>query len=199
MKPEKAVKIFIFLALASAALRGGFVAAGEGLPANLAEEARGRDVAAEFMTRTIVPLNVQLVNSGKDAIRAKVMLLHQLKKRFPARKAPDLDLVRLCMKTEMRLNNGWLETAGGSKDYPAGKDFDNFAALGRKALKKYIGRMDKEHVWGPVDDKASQDILTRELKNGLRMLPTRLGKKVPDCAPLTPEDEELLKSGDTPL
>lgn len=153
----------------------------------------GQAVALAFTKQVIVPVSMDVARKGVDLANVTAKLAFQMEKRFPARQAPDLALVRLYLKELLLSNNTLLATPGATREYPAEADFDRFAAGGRAELKKYAGRLDKEHRWGPTDNAAVQNILRAELKKGLRTLPAYRGKGLPAAAPLTREDEALLK------
>ncbi|HNW43675.1 MAG TPA: hypothetical protein PKI19_04170 [Elusimicrobiales bacterium] len=190
------IKLLSCAALACAFYCAGFCAGAQG--GDKAAGERGQAVAVSFVKQVIVPVSVTAAVNGRDAANAGVKLLWQVKRRFPARQAPDPALVRVYLKTELRLNNSWLDTPGGVKSCPAQKDFERFAAAGRDEIKKYADRLGKEHVWGPTDDAAVQNLLRNELKKGIRTLPAYRGKGVPACAALTPEEEALLQAPAAP-
>lgn len=135
---------------------------------------------------------VYVARFGSAAALARVKLVRQLRERFPRREAPDRALVRVCLRLTLRVNNTWLDTIAGKRVYPGQEDFDRFAGAALEELRKYSGRLGKEHVWGPVDDKAAGDIVDRELRRGINRLPVYRGRGWPPEPRLSPEEKEQL-------
>ncbi|MDD2805418.1 MAG: hypothetical protein PHV33_07670 [Elusimicrobiales bacterium] len=147
---------------------------------------------AEAIARAIAEPAVFVARFGTAAALAHARLAQQLRERFPRREPPDQGLVRVCMRLTLRVNNAWLNTISGTRIYPGQEDFDRFAAAARLALKKYADGLDKEHKWGPVDDKAAQDIVDRELRRGLNRLPVYRGRGLPPEPPPSAEENAAL-------
>ncbi|HCC49142.1 MAG TPA: hypothetical protein DEQ38_13655 [Elusimicrobia bacterium] len=177
-------------ALLAALLFAGPAAAAPPEPA--APQAAITRAEAEAIARALTAPAVYVARWGQAAVMAKVRLLRQLRERFPRRETPDAALVRVCLRLTLRLNNTWLEAMAGKRVYPGQEDFDRFTAAGLAALKKYTDGLDREHLWGPVDDRAAQDILDRELKRGLNRLPVYRGRGYPPEPPPSPEEKEYL-------
>lgn len=147
---------------------------------------------AEAIAQALIKPALHVTRFGTAAALARARLAQQLRARFPRREAPDTALVRLCMRLTLRVNNTWLNTISGTRIYPGQEDFERFAAAGAAELGKYAARLDKEHKWGPVDDKAAQDIVDRELRRGLNRLPVYRGRGNPPEPPPSPEETEAL-------
>jgi len=103
----------------------------------------------EAITRAITEPAIYVTRWAQAAVRARVQLSMQLRERFPRRELPDLAVVRLCMRTTLRLNNTWLDTFTGHRVYPGQEEFDRFAAAGLEALRKYTAGLPADHKWGP--------------------------------------------------
>lgn len=147
---------------------------------------------AEAIALAITKPAVYVARFGSAAAMARVKLARQLRERFPRREAPERSLVRVCLRLTLRVNNTWLETISGRRIYPGQEDFDRFADSALAELKKYAGRLGKEHIWGPVDDKAAGDILDRELRRGINRLPVYRGRGWPPEPPPSAEENACL-------
>lgn len=147
---------------------------------------------AEAIALTLSKPAVYVARFGSSAAMARVKLARQLRERFPRREPADRALVRVCMRLTLRVNNTWLDTIAGKRVYPGQEDFDRFAAAALAELKKYSERLGKDHVWGPVDDKAAGDILDRELRRGINRLPVYRGRGWPPEPLPSPEEREYL-------
>ncbi|MDA8131252.1 MAG: hypothetical protein M0011_07075 [Elusimicrobia bacterium] len=123
------------------------------------------------ITKALVSPVVYVTGWGQASVKARLELCRQLRERFPQRKPPDKALVQVCMRLTLRMNNSWLQGMGGKRAFPGTEDFDRFADSGLAVLQKYSAGLPEEHVWGPNDDKAAQDILDRELRLGVNRLP----------------------------
>lgn len=147
----------------------------------------------EAITRAIVEPAVYVTRWGTAAAMTRVKLAQQLRERFPRREAPDRDLVRLCMRLTLRVNNAWLDSISGTRIYPGQEEFDRYAADAVAALAKHAAALPDGHKWGPVDDKAAQDILDRELRRGVNRQPVYRGSGRPPEPPPSPEEQAALK------
>lgn len=156
----------------------------------------------EAVTRAVVLPGVQAAaaaarnaeEGARAASKAYGRLFSQLRERSARRGAPDLALVRVCLKLTMRVNNGSLKTLSGYKAYPAEKDFERYAAAGRARIKAFSDGLGKDHAWGEPDNKRVQDILMLELKKGIAMLPLYRGAGVPMPPAPTPEEQEYFEA-----
>lgn len=143
----------------------------------------------EAITRAIVEPAVYVTRWGTAAALTRMKLVQQLRERFPRREPPDRGLVRLCLQLTLRVNNGWLESVSGARIYPGPEEFDRYAADVSAALMKYGAALPDGHKWGPVNDKAAQDIMDRELRRGVNRRPIYRGSGRPPEPP--PSAEEL--------
>ncbi|OGR80166.1 MAG: hypothetical protein A2X32_05865 [Elusimicrobia bacterium GWC2_64_44] len=146
----------------------------------------------QAIARAITEPAIYITRWSQAAVRARVELAMQLRERFPRRELPDLAAVRLCMRTTLRLNNTWLDTLSGYRIYPGQEEFDRFAAAGLEALRKYTAGLPADHKWGPVDDKAAQDLVDRELRRGLNRQPVYRGPGRPPEPQPSAEERTLL-------
>ena len=123
------------------------------------------------ITKALVTPVVYVTGWAQASVKARAALCRQLRERFPDRRPPDKALVRACLRLTLRLNNAWLQGFGGRRLYPGQEDFDRFAEAALEALRRYSSGLPAEHVWGPNDDRAAQDMLDRELRLGVSRLP----------------------------
>lgn len=147
----------------------------------------------EAITRAIVEPAVYVTRWGTASALTRVKLARQLRERFPLREAPDHDLVQLCLRLTLRVNNAWLDSISGTRIYPGQEEFDRYAADAAAALTKYASGLPADHKWGPVNDKAAQDILDRELRRGVNRRPVYRGSGRPPEPPPSPEEQAALK------
>lgn len=147
----------------------------------------------EAITRAITEPAIYVVRWGTAGALTRAKLVMQLRERFPRREPPDRDLVRLCLKLTLRVNNAWLDTISGFRIYPGQEEFDRYAADASAALIKYEAGLPAAHKWGPVDDKAAQDIVDRELRRGVNRRPVYRGSGRPPEPPPSAEELAALK------
>lgn len=160
-----------------------------------------RDTAAPFLTqadieaitRAITEPAIYVVRWGTAGALTRARLVMQLRERFPRREPPDRDLVRLCLKLTLRVNNTWLDSISGTRIYPGQEEFDRYASDASAALARYAAGLPADHKWGPVDDKAAQDILDRELRRSVNRRPVYRGSGRPPDPPPSAEELAALK------
>ncbi|MDA8242654.1 MAG: hypothetical protein M0025_00840 [Elusimicrobia bacterium] len=150
------------------------------------------------ITKTVVAPMLYVTGWSQAAVKARLELCRQLRERYPQKLPPDKDLVRVCLRLTLRLNNSWLQGMGGKRAYPGTEDFDRFADSALAALQKYSAGLPEEHVWGPNDDTAAQDILDRELRLGLGRLPYCGAKPCAREPEPSPEELKYLPARGTP-
>lgn len=146
----------------------------------------------DAITRAITEPALYITRWSQAVVKAKIKLARQLRERFPGRQAPDMELVRVCMRLTLRLNNRWLECLAGWRIYPGPEDFDVIAAAGLAGIEKYTAGLPPEHQWGPNDDTTAQSILDRELKRGINRLPVYRGRGYPPEPSPSPEELQYL-------
>jgi hypothetical protein len=152
----------------------------------------------DAIARAITEPALYITRWSQAAVKARIKLARQLRERFPLREAPDMELVRVCMRLTLRLNNRWLECLAGWRIYPGPEDFDVIAAAGLAEIEKYTAGLPPEHHWGPNDDTTAQSILERELKRGINRLPVYRGRGYPPEPNPSPEELEYLAPAAAP-
>lgn len=147
----------------------------------------------EAITRAIVEPAVYVTRWGTAAAINRAKLAMQLRERFPRREPPDRDLLRLCLKLTLRINNTWLDSLSGTRIYPGQEEFERYASDADAALMKYEAGLPADQKWGPVNDKAAQDIIDRELRRGVNRRPIYRGSGRPPDPPPSAEELAALK------
>lgn len=147
----------------------------------------------EAITRAIVEPAVYVTRWGTAGALTRARLVMQLRERFPRREPPDRALLRLCLKLTLRVNNTWLESVSGTRIYPGQEEFDRYASDASAALMRYEAGLPADQKWGPVNDKAAQDILDRELRRGVNRRPVYRGSGRPPDPPPSAEELAALK------
>lgn len=150
-------------------------------------------IEIEAITRAITEPAIYVVRWGTAAALTRARLAMQLRERFPRREPADHDLVRLCLKLTLRVNNTWLESISGTRIYPGHEEFDRYASDASAALMRYEAGLPADQKWGPVNDKAAQDILDRELRRGVNRRPVYRGSGRPPDPPPSAEELAALK------
>lgn len=144
------------------------------------------------ITKAITEPAIYIARWSGAAVKARVKLALQIRERLPKKELPDEALVRVTMRLTLRLNNAWLDGLTGRRIYPGPEDFKVFAAAGLAGLKRYAENLPAGHTWGPVDDKACQDLLDLELRRGVNRLPVYRGRGWPPEPLPSPEEREYL-------